>query len=169
MTIPLSPRRYPRRTGSRPERDEPATLTDEQLMGCVMSPLARCAGGAIDPDEWFPVSTTAAAARAEAVHALAVCTVCPVRAECLELSLRHWRTIGRYGIWGGLVEAERGAARLEWMGGAAVTTLVRSATRDPGVHSDPGGPRDPAVPTGPGDPQEADLGIVSTWTSVFAS
>jgi hypothetical protein len=95
--------------------------------------------------------------------------VCPVRAECLELSLRHWRTIGRYGIWGGLVEAERGAARLEWMGGAAVTTLVRSATRDPGVHSDPGGPRDPAVPTGPGDPQEADLGIVSTWTSVFAS
>jgi hypothetical protein len=148
MTIPLSPPRYPRRAGSRPERDEPATLTDEQLMGSVMSSLARCAGGAIDPDEWFPVSTTATAARAEAAHALAVCTVCPVRAECLELSLRHWRTIGRYGIWGGLVEAERGAARLEWMGGAAVTTLVRSATRDTGVHSDPGGPRDPAVPTG---------------------
>src|ERR1700716_1032565 len=70
MTIPLSPRRYPRRAGSRPERDEPATLTDEQLMNCVMSPLARCAGGAIDPDEWFPVSTTATAARAEAAHAL---------------------------------------------------------------------------------------------------
>jgi WhiB family transcriptional regulator, redox-sensing transcriptional regulator len=113
MTIPPSPRRDPERAGSRPARDGSAGLSDEQLTGCVMSPLARCASGAIDPDEWFPVAKTATAARAEAARALALCAVCPVRAECLELSLRHWRTTGRYGIWGGLVEAERAAARGE--------------------------------------------------------
>src|SRR5258708_4569055 len=111
MTIPLSPRHCPARAASRPARDGPAGLSDEQLTGCVMSPLARCASGAVGPDEWFPVAKTAAAARAEAVHALALCAVCPVRAECLELSLRHWRTTGRYGIWGGLGEAGRAAAR----------------------------------------------------------
>jgi hypothetical protein len=86
-----------------------------------------------------------------------------VRAECLELSLRHWRTIGKHGVWGGLVEAERAAARREWMGGVAVTTLLRSAARDPGHAGDPG------VPTGSGDPQDADRGIERTWTSVSAS
>src|SRR5258707_12385268 len=106
MTIPLSPRHCPERAASRPARDGPAGLSDEQLTGCVMSPLARCASGAVDPDEWFPVAKTAAAARAEAVHALALCAVCPVRAECLELSLRHWRTTGRDGRWGGPVEAQ---------------------------------------------------------------
>lgn len=141
MSILPSPRPDPERAGSRPEPDGPARLSDEQLTGCVMSPLARCASGAIDPDEWFPVAKTATAARAEAAHALALCTVCPVRAECLELSLRHWRTTGRYGIWGGLVEAERAAARQEWVAGAEVTTLLGPAMRDP---DDPGDRPDPS-------------------------
>src|SRR5260221_13334074 len=106
MTIPLSPRHCPERAASRPARDGPAGLSDEQLTGCVMSPLARCASGAVDPDEWFPVAKTAAAARAEAVHAPALGLVGPVQARCLELSVRHWRTTGRHGNWGGPVEPQ---------------------------------------------------------------
>jgi Transcription factor WhiB len=37
--------------------------------------------------------------------------VCPVRAECLELSLRLWEGSGHHGIWGGTLEYERGALR----------------------------------------------------------
>src|SRR5260221_2945919 len=136
MTIRLSPGHSPERAASRPARDGSAGLSDEQLTGCVMSPLARCASGAVDPDEWFPVAKTAAAARAEAVHALALCAVCPVRAECLELSLRHWRTTGRYGIWGGLVGAERAAARGEGVARAEGTTLLGPAARNPDAHRD---------------------------------
>ena len=83
-----------RREGSYLERAAPAELSDEQLAGFVMSPLARCAVTDIGPDEWFPVATVAKAARAEAACALALCAVCPVRAECLELSLRHWCPAG---------------------------------------------------------------------------
>ena len=71
---------------------------------------ARCAEGSLDPDQWFPVSTEAGKARHEAVAAIAICTACGVRAECLALSLRHW-DIGQHGVWGGLVAAERAALR----------------------------------------------------------
>ena len=33
-----------------------------------------------------------------------------MRAQCLELSLRHW-DIGQHGIWGGLVPADRARLR----------------------------------------------------------
>jgi hypothetical protein len=62
------------------------------------------------PDEWFPVSIDAEAARREAAGAISICTACPVRAACLELALRHW-TIGQHGVWGGLVPAERATLR----------------------------------------------------------
>jgi hypothetical protein len=75
----------------------------------VMS-AASCARSGRDPDEWFPVSADVAKARQEAAVAIGVCAGCPVRAACLELSLRHWR-VGRHGIWGGLAEAEREALR----------------------------------------------------------
>jgi hypothetical protein len=71
---------------------------------------ARCAGSGLDPDEWFPLSIEPAMARHEAAAAIAVCTTCPVRAECLALSLRHW-AVGRHGIWGGLVPADRARLR----------------------------------------------------------
>lgn len=66
----------------------PGALTDEELQNFVASSLAGCADTPLDPDEWCPVSTQAARARAEASRALAVCSTCPIRAECLELSLR---------------------------------------------------------------------------------
>ena len=71
---------------------------------------ARCADGGLDPDEWFPASIEPATARHEAAGAIAVCTMCLVRAQCRELSLRHWE-IGQHGIWGGLVPADRARLR----------------------------------------------------------
>jgi hypothetical protein len=86
-----------------------ALLTDRALRAEVTS-KACCADGTLDPDEWFPVSTNAEAARREAAGAISVCGACPVRDACLELSMRHWR-IGQHGVWGGLVPAERAAVR----------------------------------------------------------
>ena len=71
---------------------------------------ARCADANVDADEWFPVSAQPETARREAAAAIAVCDACPVRSQCLSLSLRHWG-IGQHGIWGGLVPAERAALR----------------------------------------------------------
>lgn len=71
---------------------------------------ALCAHTALDPDEWFPVSADPDKARREAAAAIAVCLVCPVRLQCLELSLRQW-WIGQYGVWGGLVAADRATLR----------------------------------------------------------
>ena len=71
---------------------------------------ARCADNSLDPDEWFPVSIEPARARGEAAAAIAICASCPVRAQCLEMSLRHW-DIGQHGVWGGLVAADRAELR----------------------------------------------------------
>ena len=109
---------------------KPGRLTDRELTTRVVSPRANCAGTAVDPDEWFPVATAADAARSEAARALALCAVCPVRAECLELSMRRWNTIGRHGIWGGFVEAERGVLRARWLAGTPITRLLRSPALD---------------------------------------
>jgi hypothetical protein len=71
---------------------------------------ARCADANLDADEWFPVSVHPESARREAAAAIAVCDACPVRSQCLTLSLSHW-DIGQHGVWGGLVPAERSALR----------------------------------------------------------
>ena len=142
MNISSAPGRYPKLAGTEPVGAEPAELTDEELLRFVVSPLAACAGSALDPDDWFPVATAAARARAEAFGALAVCAACPVRAECLELSLRHWRSAGRHGIWGGLVETDRNALRREWLKGVPVTELLSGRPIAP----QPRLPRQPAVP-----------------------
>ena len=86
-------------------RPAPGLFTGQSLWTQVVT-YARCAEGGLDPDEWFPVSAEAAIARREAAMAIAVCTACPVRGQCLALSLRHWE-IGQHGVWGGLVAAER--------------------------------------------------------------
>ncbi len=110
---------------------EPADLTDEQLITLILSPVARCAGAQLDPDEWFPVANAAEHARAEASGALALCAVCPVRAECLEFAMRRWRDTGEHGIWGGLVEAERASARRRWLAGVPVKALLKSPLNRP--------------------------------------
>jgi hypothetical protein len=99
--------------GTSGDREPSAQLTDGALAAEVTR-KARCADGTVDPDEWFPVSTDAEAARREAADAIAICVACPVRGACLELSLRHW-TIGQHGVWGGLVAADRAALRRQWL------------------------------------------------------
>jgi hypothetical protein len=93
----------------RTTRPVPGPFTGRSLWTEVVT-YARCAEGGLDPDEWFPVSAEAGIARREAAAAIAVCTACPVRGQCLALSLRYW-DIGQYGVWGGLVAAERAQMR----------------------------------------------------------
>jgi hypothetical protein len=99
--------------GTSGDLEPPAQLIDRALAAEVTR-KARCADGTLDPDEWFPVSTDAEAARREAAGAITICMACPVRGACLELSLRHW-TIGQHGVWGGLVAADRAALRRRWL------------------------------------------------------
>jgi WhiB family transcriptional regulator, redox-sensing transcriptional regulator len=84
-------------------------LTEDALRARVTG-QARCADSGLDPDQWYPVSTEPARARREAAAAIAVCASCPVRAQCLELSLRHW-DVGQHGVWGGLVATDRAQLR----------------------------------------------------------
>jgi hypothetical protein len=129
IVAPLS-REREAHTGE-PGRD-PAGLTNQELTVRLMSPLARCTAGGVDPDEWFPAATKVEHARAESARALALCTECAVRAECLEFSMRHWRVVGQHGIWGGLVEAERAVLRTAWRSGTPVADLMKSLARDGG-------------------------------------
>jgi WhiB family transcriptional regulator, redox-sensing transcriptional regulator len=119
-------------------------LTDDALWGRVAG-QARCADSGLHPDQWYPVSTEAARARYEAAAAIAVCGRCPVRAWCLELSLRHW-DIGQHGIWGGLVATDRADLRRQRPAGhrgtAVSATIVRPLSLVPldlvqgGTHSE---------------------------------
>lgn len=76
VTVSLRPVRY--RSG------EP---NDRELAGRVYR-QARCASSCLDPDEWFPLTADVAGAREQAARASAICAECPVRPDCLELSLR---------------------------------------------------------------------------------
>jgi len=105
-------------------RPDPHDLTDTELAGRVYR-LARCAGSPVDPDVWFPVTRDVAKARDQAAQAIAVCAYCPVRPDCLELSLRHSFGIGAHGIWGGLVEEERRSIRRRWLAGSSVTEFLQ--------------------------------------------
>ena len=98
-----------RATMRQPYQLVPVPFTDQASWARVIR-YARCADGYLDPDQWFPVSSEAGKARQEAAAAIAICTTCQVRAQCLALSLRHW-DIGQHGVWGGLVAAERAALR----------------------------------------------------------
>ena len=97
--------------------------TDGELAGRVYG-QARCASSCLDPDEWFPLALDVAKARDQAANAIAICTDCPVRTDCLELSLRHPFDISAYGVWGGLVEGERRALRRQWLTGTRVTEFL---------------------------------------------
>ena len=110
----------------------PGPLADQALWARVAR-SARCADGVLDPDEWFPVSEPAGVARQEAAAAIAVCAACPVRGECLAPSLRH-RDIGRHGVWGGLVAADRAQLRARLRsgrtGGRGIAVVRDAGTAD---------------------------------------
>lgn len=54
------------------------------------------------PENYFPLDGERAQSRK---YARRVCAGCPVQAECLEFALE---SDSRFGIWGGMSEAERG-------------------------------------------------------------
>ena len=101
LTQPTAPRHDCQRAGGGPNHDHRsaghcrAQLTDRALQARISGPEARCVASVSDPDEWFPVTSEPARARAQSAHALALCAVCAVRAECLELALRRWADAGR--------------------------------------------------------------------------
>ena len=72
-----------------------------------------------------------AKARDQAAQAIAVCARCPVRPDCLEISLRHAFGIGAHGVWGGLVEEERRSLRRRWLAGTSVTEFLTGARSGP--------------------------------------
>lgn len=126
---------------------DPAALSDRQLTDRLIGPLVKCARSGVDPDAWFPVARSAERARAQAADALAVCVQCPLRPECLEVSMRRWATIGRHGIWGGFVEAERGDLHSAWQAGIPVTAFLRPGSRNEEQHPplQPGATRQPTA------------------------
>jgi Transcription factor WhiB len=101
---------------------DPAALTDRQLTDLLTSPLAGCAGPGMDPDVWYPVAR-GERARVQAAQAIAVCSHCAVRLDCLEMSMRQWAAGGQHGIWGGLLESERVTVYAAWQAGAPVARL----------------------------------------------
>jgi WhiB family redox-sensing transcriptional regulator len=109
-----------------PVRCEPGELSDGNLASLVYR-YGRCGSSRVDPDQWFPVANDAEMAREEAADAIDVCMSCPVRAECLEYSLRHGSDFGVYGVWGGTVERERRLLRRRWLGGTRVTEFLEGA------------------------------------------
>lgn len=62
---------------------------------------APCTSGRYDPDLWWPLSERSTMQIAQAT---ALCSICPIRAECLLGALRRQE---RDGIWGGTVPSER--------------------------------------------------------------
>jgi hypothetical protein len=94
----------------------PVPASTDQALWDRVARHARCADGGLDPDEWFPISADAGMARQQAAAAIAVCAACPVRGQCLALSLRHWG-IGQHGVWGGLVAADRARLRARMRAG----------------------------------------------------
>ena len=60
-----------------------------------------------DPDLFFPISATAAAAP-QIARAKAICAGCPVRSACLGFAMAH-RDL--QGIWGGTTDEERRKTR----------------------------------------------------------
>lgn len=119
---------------------QPSPLHDDDTGWTLWSKVigqAGCADTDLDPDEWFPVSTDSRRARLEAAAALAICARCPVRAECLVLSLQQW-DIGQHGIWGGLVAADRAWLRSRLAPARGLSRLIASPPgRHPGYLATP--------------------------------
>ena len=109
-------------------------MTDRKLWLLVLE-RGACSTSGLSPDDWYPLSAPAEAAAREAAAAIAVCSACPVRGECLELSLRNW-TVGQHGVWGGTVPAERERLRTGRVAQLA-RVLARSRDADRAASRDP--------------------------------
>jgi WhiB family redox-sensing transcriptional regulator len=77
-------------------------ITTKLLQPLDWQAYARCTE--VDPEIFFPERGGSSKA------ARAVCSTCPVRAECLEYALNNKE---QFGIWGGTSERERRRLRKE--------------------------------------------------------
>jgi Transcription factor WhiB len=111
----------------------PRSLTDAELARLLYSSVASCTDSGVDTAAWFPASHRVATARVQAVSAIALCSTCPLRSECLEFSMRYWYRGGEEGVWAGLVGAERLALRRGWLSGESPGELL--AGRTPAVRA----------------------------------
>jgi WhiB family redox-sensing transcriptional regulator len=84
--------------------------------------LASCSG--LDPEIWYPIGTDGA-------DAIAICSQCSVRIDCLEWALEHNE---RDGIWGGVSARRRQRIRSD----ARIRSSPRTVTAD--VQRLPSGP-----------------------------
>jgi hypothetical protein len=100
-------------------------MTD-RMMWLLVVGQGACSTSGLSPDAWYPVSAPAEAAMREAASAIAVCSGCRVRDECLELAMRNW-AVGQHGVWGGTVSAERERLRV---GRVAQLSRVLARGRD---------------------------------------
>jgi hypothetical protein len=98
----------------------------DRVLRLLVVEQGACSTSGLSPDDWYPLSEPAEAARREAADAIAVCSACRVRAECLELALRNW-AVGQHGVWGGTVPADRERLRA---GRVAQLTRVLARNRD---------------------------------------
>src|ERR1700679_1740031 len=96
------------------------------VLWLLMVERGACSTSGLSADDWFPVSAPAEAARREAADAIAVGSGCRVREEWLEVALRNW-AVGRHGVWGGTVPADRERLRA---GRLAQLTRVLARNRD---------------------------------------
>jgi hypothetical protein len=99
---------------------------NDGILWLLVIARAACSTSGLSPDDWYPVSAPAEAARREAAGAIAVCATCLVREECLELALRN-SAVGQHGVWGGTVPAEREKLRA---GRAAQLARALARNRD---------------------------------------
>jgi WhiB family redox-sensing transcriptional regulator len=85
--------------------DRPATasttLSAAGLSSSSWLDLAACRE--LDPEIFFPISTTGAAL-GQVHEAQAICARCPVAAHCLDWALRTGQD---HGVWGGTTPEER--------------------------------------------------------------
>jgi WhiB family transcriptional regulator, redox-sensing transcriptional regulator len=91
--------------GSRPLNDNPPNSPAEGPLGQPPTPwrqFALCLGH--DSDLWFPVERDGGAG------AVAICSACPVRLDCLGWALEHNE---RQGIWGGISAGRREQMRAD--------------------------------------------------------
>lgn len=70
----------------------------------------KCNG--LDPNLFFPERGDTAAVQ----KAMAVCSACAVREECLQWAIENME---KHGIWGGTSERSRRSLRREWKADAA--------------------------------------------------
>lgn len=76
-----------------------------QVAGFLFTPqpwMAEALCAQIDSEIFFPEGKGASPREAKAV-----CSLCPVRSECLDYALEHENSAHQHGVWGGLSPKER--------------------------------------------------------------